>query len=405
LNEEVTRPEWIGIDSCSPLEGQPQADPRKVLTMSRDPLLLGQRGQVRSFVRDLYQRLPLPVRRRLKVFRHTHETPLHTMLPLPLPETIHIDPSNLCNFRCVFCPTADKELLASVHRPQGMMDFDLFTKIIDELKSMTDRQGRRLSLLHLYKDGEPLIHRRFPEMAAYAKRADVAELVSTTSNGALLTEELSIKLIESGLDQIRFSIIHVNADGYRRLTRTFSDYERVRANIAFLHGEKKRRKSRLHVLVKTNDSGLSEEEKGRFVKDFTPLADMLTIDTLMGWSLSEVKDFTLGVAVATGMDSVSPLRERRVCPEPFARLAVNFDGQVSVCCVDWSYGTIVGDLRTETLAEVWNGEKLREFRLTHLEGRREAIPACAHCQYIMGAPLRRDLDKHASRLASIYRGA
>jgi len=315
---------------------------------------------------------------------------------------MHIDPANVCNFLCAFCPTSDKELLRSVDRPSGVMDFDLFVRIVDQLAELTQRHARRLSILHLYKDGEPLLNRRFPEMAAHAKRARVADLVSTTTNGSLLTEDLSRKLLDSGIDQIRISIIHLGSDRYRELTKSWSDYEKIRANVAFLHAEKKRLHKGTRILVKINDTALTEEERRRFKADFEGISDDLRIDSLMGWSLSESKDFTLGVAISTGMDGVSPLQQRRVCPEPFSRLAVNFDGQVSVCCVDWSYGTIVGDLRHENLADVWNGERLKRFRISHLTGNRASIPACAQCQYLLGAAAWRDLDAHAERLIPLF---
>lgn len=53
-------------------------------------------------------------------------------LPLSTPLSLMIDVSNLCNFRCSFCPTGDVKLLKSVNRPQGMMDFQLFSKIVDD---------------------------------------------------------------------------------------------------------------------------------------------------------------------------------------------------------------------------------------------------------------------------------
>ncbi len=355
-----------------------------------------------SLFRRAARRLPFSIRRRLQTIRKGRPTPLHEILPLPLPESMHIDPANACNFRCAFCPTGNNPLLASVQRPVGMMDFDLFTKIIDELAEMVGRAGRRLATLHLYKDGEPLLNKRFPEMAAYAKNARVADSLATTTNASLLTEDLSRRLIDAGLDVVRISVIHVGNARYRELSRTFSDYERIRANVRFLFEEKRRLRRKLHVFAKINDTGLTPEELAKFQSDFGPISDETKVDSLMGWSLSGAKDFTLGVPVTTGMDGVSPLRERRVCPEPFSRLAVNFDGQVSVCCVDWSFGTIVGDLRRERLPEVWNGERLRRFRLTHLSGRRGDIPACANCQFMMGEGPNRDLDGHAERLRSLY---
>lgn len=355
-----------------------------------------------SLLRRAVRALPPPLRRRLQALRRRRATPLADLLPLSLPESMHIDPANVCNFRCAFCPTGDNELLRSVQRPAGHLDFDLYTRIIDQVAALVRQTGRTLSILHLYKDGEPLLNQRLPEMAAYAKRAGVADLVAMTTNGSLLTEERAGKLIDSGIDQVRVSVIHVSSARYRELTRTWADYEKIRTNVRFLYAEKKRRKSHLHVLVKINDTALTDEERARFRADFGDISDDLRFDTLMGWSRSDVKDFTLGVEVSTGMDGATALRERQVCPEPFSRLAVNFDGQVSVCCVDWSFGTIVGDLRRESVADVWNGERLRRFRLTHLRGRRGDIPACANCQYLTGEQTYRTLDQHAERLLALY---
>ena len=43
-----------------------------------------------------------------------------------LPDIVQIESTNLCNAKCVFCPRDE------MHRRQGVMDFDLFTKIVDE---------------------------------------------------------------------------------------------------------------------------------------------------------------------------------------------------------------------------------------------------------------------------------
>lgn len=327
--------------------------------------------------------------------------PFHSELPLPLPLTMHLDPTNLCNFKCTFCPTGDSELLKSVGRPKGQMEFGLYCKIIDELAEMVKSANRKLKVLHLYKDGEPMIHKDFCKMVTYAKMKNVAETVGTTTNAALLTKEKSIQIIESGLDKIRISVEHVNDKNYKKITQNYSDYEQIKSNVDFLFNEKVKRKSSLHIFAKIVDTDLSETEKQKFKNDFEAISDSLRIDSLMGWSNSETKDFLLGVDVSKGMNG-TPLIPRKVCSEPFSKLAINFDGKVSVCCVDWSYGTIVGDLTKETLSEIWNGEKLKKFRVTHLRGEREKIEACKNCQYILGLPKVHILDNHTKKLLKTY---
>ena len=105
-------------------------------------------------------------------------------LPLTTPFTVGIDPCNLCNFRCRFCPTGHPQLLRKVKRPRGAMKFDLFCKIIDDLHAFPDKIKR----LYLYHEGEPLLNPHLPDMVGYAKQSDIAESIQITTNGALLTK-------------------------------------------------------------------------------------------------------------------------------------------------------------------------------------------------------------------------
>lgn len=324
---------------------------------------------------------------------------LAEVLPLTAPFTIHVDPTNRCNFKCTFCPTGDDNLLRTVQRPKGDMSLELFRKIVGDIAEFDQKPKR----LHLYKDGEPFLHRDLGGMIAYAKRKDVTGSVETTTNGSLLTARRAVEIIDAGLDQIRISVEHVTDEGYRELTETFSSYEKVRQNVERLFNEKTRRGSLLKIHSKIIDVNFSQEQKEKFEADFGPISDTINITSLMGWSRSEVKDFALGYTPTLGDDGVSPLkRDRKVCPDPFKTLAINFNGLVSVCCVDWSLGTIVGDVRTERLVDIWNGEKLHRFRMLHLTGQRQRIPACANCQYLQGMHPMTDLDDHAADLAKVY---
>ncbi len=320
---------------------------------------------------------------------------LAQVLPLYAPISVHLDPSNICNFKCIFCPTGDNELLSSVNRPKGKMDFELFCKIIDDMKDFK----KKIKILHLYKDGEPLMNKYFCKMVSYAKRKKVAKSIRTTSNGVLLNHSISIELIESGLDMIRFSIEHVNNEKYKEITKTYSNYDQIKKNIEFLFKEKQKRKSKLKIFVKILDVNLSENDKKKFLEDFEPISDMINIDTIMGWSLSEQKDFTLGKDIKTGMNSKDQLeQERLVCPEPFRAIAINFDGSVTTCCVDWSHGNIIGNVREQSIQKIWNSKKLNYIRKLHLKGERNLIPVCKNCQYMQGFDKTSDLDNYVEDL-------
>jgi len=316
-------------------------------------------------------------------------------LPLDTPLSVHIDPTNACNFKCVFCPTGDPTLLKSAGRRIASLKLDDYKTMIDGMAAFP----RPVKVLYLYKDGEPLLNKALAAMVAYARASGAVETVGITSNGALLTRERGVELIEAGLDSIRISVEHVSDAGYAKVTRKFDDYAMIVANVAALFEEKTRRGRPLQIHAKIIDVGLSAAEKQRFHDDFGPISDSRNIDSPMGWTDNAGIDWTLGQAVSTGMDGVSPLRDEIVvCPSPFKTLAINSNGDASVCCVDWSHDTSVGNALETSIVDIWNGPALRELRLTHLRGRRDAIEACRNCQYVKGMPADSILDDHAAAL-------
>ncbi len=321
-----------------------------------------------------------------KELREKKRVQLQDVIPLSTPYLIYIDPTNLCNFKCKFCPTSDKELLKKVGRTPAMMDLNTFKKIIDDIKEFDNK----LKLLSLYKDGEPLVNPNFAEMVKYAKDADVSERVWTKTNGALLNPELNSQLIEAGLDMIHISVEAVSEKGYFEIANVKIDYEKFRENIADFY--KKRKNCKMYI--KIVDTNLSEKEKEKFYNDFQDICDYISIEKLMGWSYSDLKDFTLGISSDT-YDGL-PLVKKEVCAYPFYVLAVNADCSVSVCGNDWAYQTAVGNVKKQSLKEIWNSKELYELRKMFLEFRRSENPACANCYYLQIVP--DNLDEYAQMI-------
>ncbi|WP_295456443.1 radical SAM protein [uncultured Thiodictyon sp.] len=307
-----------------------------------------------------------------------------------------IDVCNVCNFKCVFCPTSDRDLLKSVGRKKGMMSFSFYQEIIDSLGAFDGK----ITVLSLHKDGEPLLNKNIADMVAYAKKAKVSSTVEITTNASRMFPDLSNKLIAAGLDSIRISIEHVSAEGYQKTTRNYKDYDQIVQNVSHLYHEARRRRSQLKILVKIIDTGLSADEMDKFYRDFGGISDIARVEGIMGWSYSELKDFTLGINPTVGMDGITPLKpERIVCPEPFKMLAINFDGSVSPCCDDWTLNLVLGNMNQESAIEIWNGARLSRIRELHLKNRRGELAACAKCQYMLGVTDLFDLDRSRDALS------
>ena len=133
---------------------------------------------------------------------HKLET-LKDVLPLSHPLTLMIDPTNKCNFKCVFCATGDNKLLKTApNRPLQHMSLDLFKKIIDDAAAFLPNKIKRI---HLFKDGEPFLNPDIIKMIKYAKNSEAVQEVDVTTNASLIDSNLADQIVLSGLDTIRIS--------------------------------------------------------------------------------------------------------------------------------------------------------------------------------------------------------
>ncbi len=254
-----------------------------------------------------------------------------------LPDIVQIESTNLCNAKCVFCPRDE------MHRQQGIMDMDLFRKVVDECAALGITHVR----LHNY--GEPFLDRRLVEKVRYAKTRGIAE-VGMISNGSLITPDIAQGLIDAGLDAINISVDASGKETFER-TRVNLDYDTVIDNIRTLdrlRREAGRTRPKLILsFVRQQDS----PEEQAFIDAWRTIADKIHITDLHNWA---------GTLNAHS-DVAYP------CYRLWLTFTVLWDGRVSLCCADFDGRHVLGDLRTSTIREVWNSPAYRAVRRQHLE--------------------------------------
>lgn len=316
-----------------------------------------------------------------------NRTKLETVIPLKVPFIIFIDPSDVCNFQCKFCPTANRDLMKSIPGRGHIMDFELYKKIIDDICEFE----KPIKVLRLYKDGEPLLNPKFVEMIKYAKEKKCAERIDTTTNASLLTHEKSTELIEAGLDRINISIEGVNKGQYVEFSKYPIDFEKLVDNIKYLYENRKK----CEIIVKICGDMMSEEDKKRFYEIFGDIADGVYIEhTMSCWPEYELKDIKINQEVGIYGQKI---KEVQVCPYVFYSFSVNSDGSVSLCFLDWAHKLVIGDVKKESIKDIWKGEKLLEYQKMFLEKKRKSHPVCGDCgQMSHGMP--DDIDASAEEL-------
>jgi MoaA/NifB/PqqE/SkfB family radical SAM enzyme len=296
------------------------------------------RTSVRSFVERTLLRQARPVRRVLLATGRDRA---------PLPEIVQIESTNICNAKCVFCPRDEME------RKQGVMAWDLFAKITDECASLGIGHVR----LHNY--GEAFVDRRLADKIAYAKHKGIRE-VGIISNGSLITEEVARAVVAAGLDAINISVDAAGKEVFES-TRIGLKYDKVMAGIEHLLAARQALgRSRPKLILSFVRQNNSSEERA-FIERWTARADKIHITDLHNWAgtLHHESDV------------------RYPCYRPWLTFTVLWDGRVSLCCADFDGRHVLGDLRTHTIAEVWNSDLYRETRRAHLDHGGPAI--CQSC--------------------------
>ena len=295
---------------------------------------------------------------------------LGDMAPLGTPFVLIVDPASQCNFKCRFCPTGDLELIKATGRYQGSMAFETFTKIIDDLQAFREP----LRVLRLYKEGEPLMNKRFADMVAYARGSDKVLRIDTTTNGVLLLPKTSEKIIEAGIDQINISVNGVRDEQFVELVRTKVNFQKYVENIKYLYSIK----GKCEIYIKAIQENLTEDDQKRFLDTFGDYADRIFFEHLFAnWPEFDSDIIPKNGAVGHYGDEVV---EKSVCPYIFYSTTINSDGTVSLCVQDWARKLVVGDVNTESVKDIWLGRRLDEHRIAHLSGCRKDNATCAQCQ-------------------------
>ncbi len=293
------------------------------------PLSTGVKAAARRAAESALRRNAKPVRRIL-LATGRDRAPI-------LPEIVQIESTNICNAKCVFCPRDE------MHRRQGVMSMELYRKIVDECAALGITHVR----VHNY--GEPFLDRHLVEKVRYAKDKGIRE-VGMISNGSLITEKVARAMIEAGLDAINISVDASGKEVFES-TRIGLSYDKVIANVERLiriRAELGRKRPKLIMSFVRQDNSADEQA---FIEHWRPIADKIHITDLHNWAGT----------LNTESDVNYP------CYRPWLTFTVLWDGRVSLCCADFDGRTILGDLNTSSIAEVWNAEPYRLARRQHLK--------------------------------------
>lgn len=300
------------------------------------------------------------------------------------PFEIIIDPTNICNFRCPLCVTGQNKNA----RPNGMMPFDDFTRIINEI-------GKWLYKVRFYSWGEPLLHKDIYNMISYSSKNNIGTEMST--NFYNFSAQNVDNLMDSGLENLIISLDGATKSTYAKY-RQGGEFDKIIDNIQTVMSMKKVKKSQFpHVEIQFLVMKNNEHE----IEDIKKLANKLGVDRLRIFPITinvkepnQVRDWLPNnekwsrYNYQTLEDKI--YKKRRRCEWLWRSAVINWDGTISPCCVFEGPKADLGSLKGKTFLEVWNNDAYRASRGIFTQNGKNSSPINTICTSCKGNPKAED---------------
>ncbi len=280
------------------------------------------------------------------------------------PRTVQIQTMTGCNAACVFCPYP----LTVEGQPKGFMKQALFQAIIDEIAA---HGVRRVSP---YLMNEPFLDPGMVDRLVYIKSKIPDSKLVVTTNGSRLTPQLVDRVLEANaLHALYISFQGIEKEGYEATMKGSLVFEQTMENTLGLIEKWKAAggRSRFKIvitMVKTNRIDAKKavafwESKGVESK-WTPLENR-------GGNIAIARDLAPGE---------SPMKRFANCTRLFKQAYIMFNGDMVLCCTDYTRKVVLGNVDGSSISAVWNSPKARSVRRLYAEGFMDKIPLCRDCE-------------------------
>jgi pyruvate-formate lyase-activating enzyme len=275
--------------------------------------------------------------------------------------TAFLELTNNCNLRCEMCNW-------QAGGKKGYISKQLFESCVNQLSEIG------VDTLNLHGGGESLLHPDFKEFLKYAiDKRDRGKIgcVGWTTNGMLFNQSIADLVVSLNVDWVNFSL-----DGVGQVNdniRLGSKYSIIEKNIKYLL-EKRGLAKKPTVLLNMVDHGKTDEQKLEFYSEWVQLVDEIElIPSILPdntWENKEILSENLKIAPPPAF-----------CSFPLETLMVSWAGIVTGCCFDTNFKIVIGDVKQESIKQIWKGLRYQNFRKAVLTNTFSVGSPCHGCEF------------------------
>jgi radical SAM protein with 4Fe4S-binding SPASM domain len=272
------------------------------------------------------------------------------------PSVIRIGPTNRCTAQCAYCPREH------IHaRGSGYLDFALYEELIAWAKA----KGVKTISFALF--GEPLLHPRIFEMFALAKANGLETRLST--NAIIMDQEKAERILAADFVSIEMSLDGFSEKEYQA-GKKVDRYEKAKSNIEYLLKRAREMELKSTFNIHFVDNGnVSRENKKNFVKYWKKALSGLRYETSFYYEPHNWAGTRPDISqTARGIDRfLSRFELKKPCIY-IKGLNIDWDGSVYICTNDPTEKAIIGNIKKESIEEIYNGQKRLSFLEAHEKG-------------------------------------
>tara|TARA_B100000900_G_scaffold387420_1_gene378622 strand:+ start:3260 stop:4324 length:1065 start_codon:yes stop_codon:yes gene_type:complete len=269
----------------------------------------------------------------------------------PYPNTVILELVNRCNLECVMCYQGFRN-----DAKKSTLDEKILDKIFADFKE------NNLNSLML-STSEPLLFKNINQVLKRAEDAGIMDIFLFT-NGVLLNEKNTKMILESPVTRLFVSIDGYSEETYnkvripvsKRLKLENDRLSKLEKNIRYFM-EQREKKNLSLPLVRTSFVSLKENklESQRFVDKWKNLVD--SVEVQKETSIKAFKDFE-----KMKDQEIPRLKKNYSCSEPWGQITIHADGEVAPCCNTFGRNLPIGNIKENSLKEIWNSEKMKKIR-------------------------------------------
>ena len=259
-------------------------------------------------------------------------------VPTEFPNSVLIETFNKCHGGCEFCPYRVKRKDEIPH----LMPMEIIQKLLDEIS-----QYNNVKRITLFNNNEPLLDKRIFDVVAYTKKTNPNVESTLSTNGRLYTAEIGKRLFDCGLSTLYISIPTLDKEEYKKLMRF--ELDGILKEIERTDKEVLQKMVRIAV---PKTYAYKEQDFKDFFDRFGTKICSWNLEYRESWDCFDFEKLSKGVEI----------KKYKPCDRPMDQAVILSNGNMVICCRDWEEKSVVGNVYNNTIKEVWQGEKMKEYQ-------------------------------------------